>query len=224
MKDAAIRKQWKEIVVTDFVYDEERDREVNGNISLDIGACAYRDAMRTKDPAEKERLFGHAMRWYERSADMGNAQAATNLGYIFLYGRVSAPDYGKAFDWFAKGAELGNEESCYKLGDMYRSGKGCERDSGKAMELYRKAEVIARRTCNPEDPQDQAVLASIDLRLAEQCEHTAGGRAEAYRYYRRAVENFESAVAAGLNWYGKTLDSARAGMLRTESDSREAHG
>lgn len=29
---------------------------------------------------------------------MGNAQAATNLGYIFLYGRVEAPDYDKAFD------------------------------------------------------------------------------------------------------------------------------
>lgn len=99
-----------------------------------------------------------------------------------------------------------------------RSGKGCERDPGKAMELYRKAEVIARRTCNPEDPQDQAVLASIDLRLAEQYERTAGGSAESYRYYRRAVESFESAVAAGLNWYGKTLDSARAGVLRTEGD------
>lgn len=204
--------------MTDFIYDEERDREVNGDISLDIGACAYRDAMRTKDPAEKERLFGHAMRWYERSAGMGNAQAATNLGYIFLYGCVGAPDYGKAFDWFAKGAELGNEESCYKLGNMYRSGKGCERDLGKAMELYRKAEIIARQTCNPEDPQDQAVLASIDLRLAEQYERAANEKAKAYRHYQRAVEYFESAVAAGLNWYGKTLSSARAGMLRTEGD------
>lgn len=207
--------------MTGFMYSEERDREVGGDISLDIGVCAYRGAMRSKDPVEKERLFDHAMRWYARSAGMGNTQAATNLGYIFLYGRVEAPDYDKAFDWFAKGAELGNEESCYKLGDMYRSGKGCERDPGKAMELYRKAEVIAHRTCNPEDPQDQAVLASIDLRLAEQYEHIAGGSAEACRYYRRAVENFESAVDAGLNWYGKTLDSARAGVLRTEGDGRD---
>ncbi|KAB7790653.1 tetratricopeptide repeat protein [Bifidobacterium leontopitheci] len=198
-------------------YDEAYDQEIHGDMSLDFGAQAYTDAMNTKDPGERNRLFQQAAHWYEKSAGFGNAQAATNLGYVYLYGRIGMVDDSKAFSWFTRGAELGNEESCYKLGDLYRAGRGCARDYDAAFRLYCKAERIAAQTCDPYEPQNQAVLASIDLRLAGHWEHVAGddARRTAHRYYASAVERFADAVDGGLHWYAKTLDSAKAGADRT---------
>ncbi|MBT1166280.1 tetratricopeptide repeat protein [Bifidobacterium simiarum] len=198
-------------------YDEITDRQSGGFLSLDLGASAYGAAMGERDPGARNQLFQRAAHWYERSASYGNAQAATNLGYVYLYGRLGAVDDDQAFAWFSRGAELGNEESCYKLGDLYRSGRGCERDYDKAFSLYRQAERIAKLTCKENVPGDQAVLASIDLRLAGQYEHsrTNGDRDKAHEYYARAVQRFRSAVAAGLHWYAKTLRGAEEGAERT---------
>ncbi|WP_133124914.1 SEL1-like repeat protein [Bifidobacterium margollesii] len=130
-------------------------------------------------------------------------------------------DDAQAFHWFALGAEMNNPESCYKLGDLYRSGRGCAGNPDKAIALYRKAADIAYDCCNPDFPQDAAVLASIELRLAQWYEHTGetvenvDDRALAHDHYSQSARLFEVATAGGLNWYGKALSSARAGYART---------
>ena len=78
--------------------------------------------------------------------------------------------------------------------------------------------------CDPDIPQDAAVLASIELRLAECCERGEGcheNRKLAHEYYRHAVAHFEVALSGGLNWYGKALESARAGYARTGEGLQE---
>ena len=205
-------------------YDETADIVFGGDISLDIGAANYDAAMRENDPGERARLFQQAARWYERSANIGNAQAATNLGYVYLYGRIGSVDDAQAFHWFTLGAEMDNPESCYKLGDLYRSGRGCARDPQKAVELYCRAGYFAGNECDPDNPQGAAVLASIELRLAECCERGEGeheNRKLAHWYYRHAVAHFEVALSGGLNWYGKALENARAGYTRTGEGLQE---
>ena len=210
--------------ITSDDYDETADIVFGGDISLDIGAANYDAAMREKDPGERARLFQQAARWYERSANMGNAQAATNLGYVYLYGRIGSVDDAKAFHWFTLGAQMDNPESCYKLGDLYRSGRGCASNPDKAIALYRKAADIAYDCCDPSFPQDAAVLASIELRLAQWHEHAeetvenGSNKALAHDHYSQSARFFEVATAGGLNWYEKALESARAGYARTNTN------
>ncbi|NMM97891.1 DUF6508 domain-containing protein [Bifidobacterium olomucense] len=202
---------------TDFDY-ATADIECGGAISLHLGARAYDAAMHESRSEERERLFRLAAHWYERSAEIGNAQAATNLGYVYLYGRIGNINEALAFTWFSRGAELGNEESCYKLGDLYKSGRGCDQDMNKAVELYGKAEQIARRTCNSDDPQDAAVLASIDLRLAEWYEQSTAAEMDSESVcdlYMEATALFEVALNGGLDWYANALEKARSGWGRT---------
>ena len=210
----------------DFNY-AEADAELGGGLSLHVGAIAYGDAMHEQDPDERIRLFREACRWYQRSAAFGNAQAATNLGYVYLYGRVGDVDEDAAFTWFSRGAELGNEESCYKLGDLYKAGRGCVKDTDKAVELYHRACAIAQETCDPDIPDQAAVLASIFLRLAEWHERSRpvdGSMELAGDLYRRAAELFDVAVDAGLDWYGKALESARRGAERVAGSEARSDG
>lgn len=193
------------------------DEELGGAPSLYRGAIAYGEAMHEQDTGERARLFREACRWYQRSAAFGNAQAATNLGYVYLYGCTGSVDEYAAFTWFSRGAELGNEESCYKLGDLYKAGRGCVKDTDKAIELYHRACAIAQETCDPDIPDQAAVLASIFLRQAEWHERSKpvdGSMELAGDLYRRAAELFDVAVDAGLDWYGKALESARRGAER----------
>ncbi|PJM79891.1 DUF6508 domain-containing protein [Bifidobacterium scaligerum] len=208
---------------TDFDY-ATADVACGGAISLQLGARAYDAAMRESQSEERERLFHLAAHWYERSAEIGNAQAATNLGYVYLYGRSGHINETLAFTWFSRGSELRNAEACYKLGDLYKTGRGCTQDMNKAVELYGEAARIARATCNPDDPQDAAVLASIDLRLAEWYEHSAatGMNSEsACNLYMEAAALFEVAVDGGLDWYAKALENARNGWSRTSSKEED---
>lgn len=198
------------------------DTELGGELSLHVGARSYDAAMRENDPGERNRLFQKASRWYERSADLGNAQAATNLGYVYLYGRIGDADARRAFKWFSRGAELGNEESCYKLGDLYKSGKGCVKDEGKAIDLYHRAWAIAVDTCNPDIPDQAAVLGGIALRLAEWHERSkpsADSLQIAGELYTYAANCLEVAVDSGLEWYGKALENARSGVERLSVSS-----
>ncbi|NMM99664.1 ADP-ribosylglycohydrolase [Bifidobacterium sp. DSM 109958] len=206
-----------------FDYAAE-DEELGGALSLHVGTVAYGDAMHVQDPQEKDRLFRKACRWYERSASLGNAQAATNLGYVYLYGRIGSVDADRAFAWFSRGAELGNEESCYKLGDLYRAGRGCEKDMDKAVDLYHRVCAIAQQTCDPDVPDQAAVLASIFLRLAEWHERFRPSDESmqlAEELYARSANLFETAVDGGLDWYGKALENARRGRERLRAGDRD---
>lgn len=78
---------------------------------LDIGAKAYRAGDYQK-----------AQKYYEKSADLHNAQAACNLGYIYEYGRTGEKNLEKAFYYYSEAAILGNANAYYKVGDSYRYG------------------------------------------------------------------------------------------------------
>ena len=49
-----------------------------------------------------------AFKWFEKSANQGNADAQNKLGRMYEYGIEVTQDYKKAFKWYEKSAIQGN--------------------------------------------------------------------------------------------------------------------
>ncbi|MGN1276248.1 MAG: SseB family protein [Floccifex sp.] len=87
--------------------------------------------------------FVQAKEYYEIAANLFNAQAMGNLGYIYTYGRVGKPDKEMGLYYFEKAANKGNVTGIMKIGDAYRYGDIYPKDEQKAFNCYRKAFEIA---------------------------------------------------------------------------------
>lgn len=96
---------------------------------LEIGVQAYRQG--DYDKAEK---------YYKQSSDLGQPQAACNLGYIYAYGRTGNRDHEKAFYYFNLASIDGNANASYKVGDAYYWGNFVEQQPLIAYRYYQKAE------------------------------------------------------------------------------------
>jgi TPR repeat protein len=80
-----------------------------------------------------------ALEFYTAAANAGDAEAAANLGAIYLRGEGVPADDAKAVSWFRKAAEAGNAAGATKLGMMYLVGRGIARDDRAAAQWIRKA-------------------------------------------------------------------------------------
>lgn len=73
----------------------------------------------------------HALRWYRKSLDLGNAVAASNIATIYR-------DEGKirtALRWFSVAAERGDSDALLEIGKLYA---GPLRDPRKANDAFRR--------------------------------------------------------------------------------------
>ncbi len=111
-----------------------------------------------KDDAE-------AIRWYQKSADQGYAEAEYSLGYIYYYGLGVTKDDSKAAAWYRKAAEQGDAHAQSALGYMYCYGKGVQQNYGEAARWYRKAakqgDEYSRRALASMSPTPSKVTLSI---------------------------------------------------------------
>jgi len=73
---------------------------------------------------------------YEKSMEMGNMYAQSNLGLCYYRGTGVPKDIDKAFELTQKSADRGNANAQRNLGTFYREVK---KDYAKAKELYNKA-------------------------------------------------------------------------------------
>ena len=88
---------------------------------------------------ETRTTYGDAMRWYQRAAETGSADAQFLLGQLFEAGVGRPQDPAAAAAWYRKAAVQGHRLAQYKLGLMYFAANGVPRDVAKAAEWYRKA-------------------------------------------------------------------------------------
>ncbi|MDD2800979.1 MAG: protein kinase [Methylobacter sp.] len=95
-----------------------------------------------------------AFRWYQKAAELGDAQAQYNLGVMYQKGRNVPVDMDKAFSWYQKSANQGNILGLYNLGYCHLHGLGTTKDVAKAAEILQKA-------VDQDYAPAQAVLASI---------------------------------------------------------------
>ena len=131
-------------------YDESRDSQQHGGLSLDIGARFYNDGLASDD----KRCFEAARRFYEKSLSFGNPQAAVNLGYIYEYGRLGEEDAERALELFEQAAFCEHPEALYKLGDMlyWRNIEVADEAAAdaRAFTLYGKAHRLAQGRNEPD--------------------------------------------------------------------------
>ncbi len=77
------------------------------------------------------------LRWWQQSAEQGDADAQFNLGVCLENGM--AEDKKLAAEWYRKAAEQGHASAQFKLGICLENGAGVTEDKKAAVEWYRKA-------------------------------------------------------------------------------------
>jgi TPR repeat protein len=75
----------------------------------------------------------------QKKATQGVAEAQTNLGLLYYYGRGVPRDYTKAREWFEKAAAQEDANAQYNLGVLYDFGKGIPQDFLMARHWYELA-------------------------------------------------------------------------------------
>jgi len=104
-----------------------------GEVVLQKGMLQeVREACLRKDYAE-------AMRWAREAADRGNAQAQSDIGFLYTNGFGVAQDYGEAMRWYRKAANQGNAMAQHNIGNLYEHGWGVAQDSAEAQVWMQKA-------------------------------------------------------------------------------------
>ena len=94
--------------------------------------------------------YSQAMTYYNRAANLGDAEAQNILGVLIiqksvaLNGKTSVSTKDnyylkEAFDYFCKSATQGNTDAFYNLAYCYENSYGCERDIQAARHFYQSA-------------------------------------------------------------------------------------
>ena len=68
--------------------------------------------------------YVEAVKWYRKAAEQGDADAQSNLGYMYYKGQGVPQDYAEAVKWIRKAAEQGHADAQVGLGWMYFEGRG----------------------------------------------------------------------------------------------------
>ena len=115
-------------------------------------------------------------------AKQGDAEAQSNLGWMYSHGDGVPQDYVEAVKWYRKAAVQGDASGQNRLGDMYFLGKGVPQDYVEAMKWYRKAAVHG----------DEFAQHFLGTRYAKGKEGVPKDEVEAYAWFLLAKANSDS--------------------------------
>ena len=79
-----------------------------------------------------------AVHSFEQAAEMGDARAMANLGFLYETGQGVPVDEKLAARWYVRAAELGSEIAGLHAARMYESGRGVSQDKAQALRWYRE--------------------------------------------------------------------------------------
>lgn len=115
------------------------------------------------DPSTGCRLgdWSKALIWFRRAAEQGDAEAQSELGTIYMYGRPGVSrNETEAVDWLRKAADQGETSAQDELGLAYECGRGTQTSTIEAAKLYRLAadhgDTVARLRLKGLDPSSDA--------------------------------------------------------------------
>lgn len=83
--------------------------------------------------------YEEAIVCFRKAAEMGNAEAQSELGACYYNGEGVDQDYDEALKWFTLSAEQGYAMAQYNLGLCYYWGLGVEYNLNIAIKWFRKA-------------------------------------------------------------------------------------
>jgi tetratricopeptide (TPR) repeat protein len=102
------------------------------------GLSAEAMAKKGKEAYDAEN-YEVAMRWFKKSADLGNADGMMGISWIYGNGRGVPRDDAEAMRWRKMSAEHGNTAAMWLIGAEYEDGKVVPQDYAEAMRWYKKA-------------------------------------------------------------------------------------
>lgn len=114
--------------------------------------------------------YKSALRVWMETAEMGDAEAQTNVGEIYERGIGGVPNPEAAAIWYQKAADQGNARALFDLGTLYEQGLGVPQDRLRALNLYRQAWGIPADSLTFESmaqSQQQALRTELEQALAE---------------------------------------------------------
>ncbi|MDO4651058.1 MAG: tetratricopeptide repeat protein, partial [Eubacteriales bacterium] len=130
--------------------------------------------------------YAEAKKWFELSAEKGNAYAMFALGNIHYYGNGTEVHYEKAFAYFRSSAEENCVHSYFKLGYMLRKGIGCEENIRESDVLFAKMiQYYEKKDIEKEDALNCYRLGQ----LFEKGWGTTKDISKAMEYYRAACKS-----------------------------------
>ena len=77
--------------------------------------------------------------YFQRAADLGNANAQFNFGFCYYIAQGVAQDYDKAFTLFEQSAKQGFPDGMFAYGDCCCLGTGVEKNLKTTAKWYQKA-------------------------------------------------------------------------------------
>ncbi len=83
--------------------------------------------------------YADALRILRPLASRGDANAQSNLGFMYATGQGVTRDHAEAAKWYRLAAEQGRANAQYNLGRMYARGEGVPRDEAEAAKRWRAA-------------------------------------------------------------------------------------
>lgn len=132
-----------------------------------------------------------AYTWFRRAADIGNAWAMVEVGYMHETGRGARRDGAEAVRWYRSAADRGNGMAMNNLGVSYRDGIGVPRDESSAVAWFRRGAAAG----------ELRAMTHLGWML-EWGIGTERNLAEARQWYRRAAENGDTNAREILRDFG----------------------
>ena len=127
--------------------------------------------------------INEALKWYEKSANAGNALGEASLGALYYDGKGVSKDSAKAFQLFEKSAMKNDVRGMTGLAMCYYKGDGIAKD-------YVKAYEILKRIVQVDDKQESA------LKILGLCYYYGHG---VEKYEETAKDYFIKAKNSGAN-------------------------
>jgi TPR repeat protein len=107
-------------------------------LALSIGTASA-DDFDTGWDAYEAGEYAEAVKWYRLAAEQGDADAQSNLGFMYANGRGVPENDAEAVKWYRLAAEQGNASAQYNLALMYDEGEGVIQNNVIAHMLYNLA-------------------------------------------------------------------------------------
>lgn len=98
-----------------------------------LGEALFHDPARTNDTSAQ------AIRWLQRAAENGNADAMIFLGRLSRTGVGILQDFAQASTWIHTAAVRGSPEGMLEMGRLYRDGIGVDKDLVRAYVWFNRA-------------------------------------------------------------------------------------
>ena len=134
-----------------------------------------------------------AMELLRPLAELGDARAQTNLGFMYAEGHGAVSNYVDAMKWYSLAAEQGYAAAQMQLGAMFEYGLGVQANCFTAIEWYRKA-------ANQGDADAQCCLGNAYVALGFEFAESQDNRdfTEALKWYHLAADQGNAAAQFNL--------------------------